>query len=376
MKNISQLRIGIDCRLAGLDHGGIGRYIQNILTELLTEHSNRVHFVLYFYDQKQFSKVKQYLPKKKLEFVDIVFAKVRHYSLVEQLRMPNFFYSANLDLLHVPHFNLPLFYSGKTVLTIHDLLWHEFKGVHVTTLPFWQYSLKHWIYLKVVSRAIKKAKCIFVPTRTVAETIHHYYPTAKRNIVVTSEGVDQNFLSKIPNRKKPVKDLIYVGSLYPHKNISVVLRALTKDPTLKLDIVGSRNVFQDNIRTFIHELKIDQRVRFLGQLDDDKLASILSEYTALVQPSLSEGFGLTGLEAMAAHTTVIAADIPVFHEVYQNAAVFFDPKSSTDFLHKYRQLSENRALYLDLSKSIVKKYSWQKTTQIIFNQYLQVIKNQ
>jgi hypothetical protein len=152
-------RIGIDCRLLGKKHAGIGRYIENLLLEIphVEAHKN-FDWVFIFHDEQQWADFLAHTTEKDFfESQEHLFAPIRHYSLQEQLKMPSIFTKLKLDLLHVPHFNVPIRYNGKLIVTIHDLLWHEYRGAQVTTLPPWKYWIKHRMYKKVVSFAIKKS---------------------------------------------------------------------------------------------------------------------------------------------------------------------------------------------------------------------------
>lgn len=361
MKNSSPYKIGIDCRLSGNAHAGIGRYIEELILRLPSLGRNK-HWVLFFYSQQQANDLLEKLVPRPAN-LDIVIAPISHYSLAEQIQMPRIFAKEGLDLLHVPHFNIPIFYTGRVIVTIHDLLWHEFRGLNVTTLKPILYYLKYWAYKIVARRAIKKAYKIIVPAQTIKKTITKYYPWAKKKIVVTTEGHSKKFTPPTEEKKRN-KTFLYVGSLYPHKNIEVVLKALKSLPDYSLEIVGSRNIFQDQTKMQVVKLDISKQVDFLGYISDIELNEKMSESFALIQPSLSEGFGLTGVEAMAAGLPVIASDIPIFREIYQDGAVFFDPEYPTDFVRAVDMMEK-----MDLKKLIktghrvVTQYSWDKMTE-------------
>jgi glycosyltransferase involved in cell wall biosynthesis len=356
-----KLRIGIDCRLAGSAHGGIGRYIENLIIHLPTENT-KFEWVFFFFDRQQLRAI---FPEGQLPAnCHVIYAPIRHYTLKEQLRMPSIFYRAKLDALHVPHFNIPWFYFGKTIVTIHDLLWHEYKGRHVTTLSAWQYWIKHLVYTWTVQQAVNRAHSILVPAQTIKDTITKYYPRCASKIVVTKEGIAEPFLlagkKKLGDSSAGISPtLVYVGSLYPHKNVRVVIDSLEKLPNYKLALVGTRNVFQDEVRKYVELKKLTNKVQFLGYLADEELIELYRQATALVQPSLSEGFGLTGVEAMAVGLPVIASDIPIFHEIYQQAALFFNPKLATSFTETVKRLEKSdRKYFIQQGKRVVKEYSW------------------
>ena len=369
-----QYKIGIDCRLSGDTHAGIGRYVEELILRLpkLTKDTPRgtsKKLILFFYSKKQSEKFLQKLNFQSNNNLKIVIAPIKHYSLNEQIKLPQIFSKEKLDILHVPHFNVPIFYKGKIIVTIHDLLWHEFKGLAVTTLKPHIYYLKYLAYRFITKMAIKKANKIIVPAKTIKETVIKYFPWAKDKIIITKEGHSDKF-KFINHNKKPNKTFLYVGSLYPHKNITVILKALKSLPTYDLEIIGSRNVFQDQIREEVTKLGISKQVNFLGYLSDEQLNKRMSKSFALVQPSLSEGFGLTGIEAMSAGIPVIASNIPIFKEIYQDGAIFFDPKYPTDFVKATNILEKlDRKEIIQKGKLVSSQYSWDKMAKETFQLY-------
>ncbi len=359
------MKIGIDCRLSGISHAGIGRYIENLISRLPDENPD-IEWVYFYRSQDQIL--------KKWKNVKYVAAPIRHYTFQEQLQLLSIFNQEKLDLLHVPHFNIPIMYPGKLVVTIHDLLWHQQKGTQVTTLKPWQYWGKYAGYKMVASQAINKADKILVPTNTIKKTLQQYYPGTKSKITVTHEGVDQRLLKykNIKVKKKP-NSLIYVGSLYPHKNVEIILKALQELPQWKLTVVGSRDVFQQKLSKKAEELEVSSQIKFAGYLTDKDLAREIITSTALIQPSLSEGFGLTGIEALSLNTPLIASKIPVFKEIYQDAAIYFNPKSSDELVKQIKQISKLKPVK-DKMKKITDKYCWDEMTRETLKAYQQVLK--
>ncbi len=363
------MRIGIDARLSGAKHAGIGRYTQNLIQELLK--SNTKHTIICFFsDIDQASEVIGTAAQSKK--VSIIIAPIRHYTIAEQIQLPKIFSEQNLDLLHVPHFNIPIFYSGKIIVTIHDLLWHQYKGGSVTTLNPIKYILKYLFYRLVTRMAVSKAQTILVPAQTIKDTVINYYPKTKDKIVVTKEG------AVIAQQKKDIKKLkktlLYVGSLYPHKNVKLVLKALSFLPGYKLLIVGSRSVFRERVETYVKYKNIQDQVEFLGYVPDFALAELYQSVTALVQPSFSEGFGLTGVEAMSFGASVLASDIPIFKEIYQDVAYYFSPHSTASFVQAVHALENNTD---DKNKEgilLAKTYSWEKMTQKTLEEYNKILK--
>lgn len=383
--------IGVDARLSGSRHAGIGRYIENLLLELPQAQkklqqdnhlTKQVNWVYFFYDRQQAASLQKAL--ENYSNIRFVYTAIRHYSLAEQIKWPLILNKYKLDLLHVPHFNIPLFYKGKLVITIHDLLWHQQIGPQATTLPSWKYYLKYLAYRFVTRRAVNQAEQIFVPAEVVKQTLLEYFPNQKSKIKVIKEGISQKFLNTYqahlvnPSRawqQKRSRQLIYVGSLYPHKNIKLILEALKRQPDLTLLIVCSRNVFMKRTQKLVQDLSLQKQVIFTGYLSDQKLIKKIESSQALVQPSKSEGFGLTGVEAMACGTPVLASDIPVFREIYQQAPIYFNPNQVESFLNAYQQLQDASLVKQKIQQGfeVVKDYRWDKMAQTIFEKYQQLV---
>lgn len=188
--------------------------------------------------------------------------------------------------------------------------------------------------------------------------------------MVTYEGIAESFLqAKAAPNKQPKNQLVYTGSLYPHKNIEVVFKALKQLPEFTLKLVGSRNIFQQETIKLAKKYQIDQQVKWLGRLSDQALIKLYQESYALVFPSLSEGFGLPGLEAMAVGLPVIASDIPIFQEIYQDAAAYFAPQSAAELVEKVRILNPSREHLIKAGKKLLEAYSWDKMTATTLKTY-------
>jgi len=358
-----QTAIGIDCRLGGVRHGGIGRYIAEYLKLVVDEDSFR--FSLVFSDPQQQQELLSGVSQKNLSRIQSTITDIRHYSISEQLRLPAIFNQLQVDLLHVPHFNVPVGYRRPFVVTIHDLLWHSTRGTTVTTLPAWQYWMKYGAYKYTVGSTVRRAARIFVPTQFVADTISDHYPHARNKTVVTYEGVGEQFIpSSLKN--KISQQLLYVGSLYPHKNVSLILDALLQLKNYSLVIAGARDVFAQSFVKEIDRRGLQNRVSITGRVTDPELVKLYQTSGAVIQPSTSEGFGLTGVEALACHAPLLASDIPVFHEVYGDAALYFDPNSADSLVHVINQINQlTSEVNESARKHALAKCSWKRMTNSI-----------
>jgi len=361
-------KIVIDARLYGPKHTGIGRYTKNLLLAISKlPNFNKYEFILIIYKNLEIEIKKDLGNKFKYVTTNIV-----HYSLQEQLLLPSLIYELKPDLVHFTHFNKPILYFGKSVVTVHDLIKHFFKGKDTTTKNPSIYWLKHLGYLFLTNIVIKTSN-IIVPSDFWRQYLIKNFKVKSQNITTTHEAVDPKFLELKPKIvEKPENYLVYTGNLYPHKNIKIVLSAIKKLPTIKLKIICSRNYFSQKLETQITRLKLNNQVEFLGYVDDAGFQEIYSKALALVHPSLMEGFSLTGLESMALNCPVISSNASCLPEIYQDSVLYFNPHSSKELIQQIKKLQKTPALrkeLIALGHKQLLKYSWEKTAKKTMDVY-------
>lgn len=371
---ISKPHIVIDARLYGPKHTGIGRYTKNLLLAL-SQHPDfkKYRFTLIIYPELE-TEIKKDLDNK---FVYVT-TNIRHYSLQEQLSLPSLLYKLKPDLVHFTHFNKPVFYFGKSVVTIHDLIKHFFKGRLNTTKNTSIYWIKHLFYL-ILTNIVIRTNTIIVPSNYWRDYIIKKFKILPQKITTTYEAVDPIFIEKYntySSNRQAKNYIIYTGNLYPHKNIGIIFEALKKLPNIKLKIICARNYFSQRIEKMIKKQKIANQVEFLGYLPDSNLKQIYHQALALVHPSLMEGFSLTGLEAMALNCPVISSNSSCLPEIYQNSVLYFDPKKSNELISQIKELQNNpelREKLINLGHQQVAKYSWDKTATQTLSVYQKIL---
>jgi glycosyltransferase involved in cell wall biosynthesis len=110
-------------------------------------------------------------------------------------------------------------------------------------------------------------------------------------------------------------------------------------------------------------LGLQENVLFVGAVNDSALSDLYHDAEALMYPSLMEGFGLPGLEAMQQECLVLASDIPVFREIYKDAVVYFDPRDVSSMRDTIQKVLEDEAFYrekIQRGKHLVQSFSWEK----------------
>ncbi|KKT42826.1 MAG: mannosyltransferase B-like protein [Microgenomates group bacterium GW2011_GWC1_44_37] len=378
------MRIGIDARLFGLEHAGLGRYVLKLVENVLKS-DKKNEYVLFLK-----SKYKNEFSGKKR--VKVVECNIPIYGLSEQIALPFIFSKEKLDLLHVPHFNAPLFYPGKFILTVHDLIKHDSKGPETTTRSPWLYTIKRLGYLFLTKTIAYRAAAILAPSEFVKEDLVRRLGVSREKVTVTyeasSSGIKDIVLSK--EEKNEVLSrygltqpfIVYTGSLYPHKNVdllidAVVLHNKRKELDLQLALICARSVFWQRTYEKIKSRGLGDIIKMLGFVDDEGLSKIYSLALALVHPSKIEGFGLTGLEAMGVGLPVISSSSSCLPEIYGQAALFFDPESVDDLVKKMEILIKDPSLREQLSEAgylQARKYSWEKMGRETVSVYKKLLK--
>lgn len=368
------MKILIDARLYGLENAGLGRYLINLIKSLqkIDKHNNYVLLLR----KKYFNELNLSSNFKK------VLVDVKHYSFKEQFLLPNIIRRENPDLVHYPHFNISIFSSKPFVVTIHDLLMHKQKGKEATTLGFVEYFIKRIFYKFIFSDAIRRSKYILVPSDFVKKEIISNYEINKDKIKVIYEGVD--FENNNSTSFNLVKDkysikipyLLYVGNAYPHKNIKKAIQAVgnvNSKTKLFFTIVSARNIFVERLNKYIQKNNFTKFVKILNFVEDNDLKNLYKGSLAFIYPSLSEGFGLQGLEAMSLKTLCLASDIEAFKEIYQDNAIYFDPSNISSIEKQITNVINMTKLekdkIVDKAFEFVKKYSWDKMAELTLETY-------
>lgn len=375
------MKIAIDGRMYGMENGGIGRYVLNLVNEL-HELDKENHYAILL-RKKYFNQLNWQNKNWKKVLVD-----AHHYTLREQVLITRILKKLEPDLVHFPHLNVPYFYKEKYVVTIHDLLMNKRKGGESTTLSPMLFHLKKLAFNRVFKSALYNSERIIVPSNAVKAEMARKYSDVAGKINVVYEGVDasmykQSSETSILSKFKIEKPyFLYVGNVYPHKNVERIIEATASlntktDSKITIAIVTPRNVFQKRLNDYVAKHVASEFVRFTGFIKDNELAYLYKHAVAFVYPSKEEGFGLPGLEAMANKCLVLASDIPVFKEIYKQNVIYFNPldfSSIEKAMHGALEMTRDKKVEI-VSKAyeFSKNYTWEKSAAETLKVYEEVL---
>lgn len=313
-------------------HSGIGRYLRNLFPLLLPLlEADRVRVL----GMRERMGVAEWIDDPRVEFLEEP-AKV--YSAGEQTMGLRGVYRGT-DLLWIPHYNVPLYYSGPMVVTMHD--------VAPLVLPeILSNGVKRAYAKLLIERAVKQAAAILTVSEFTAKELRERLRVPAQKITVAHPGLDMEW----PHTSEPhveadgVPYVLYVGNVKPNKNLSLLLKAFAsvRDAIpYRLVLAGRMRGFGTDDERVIRKAKaMGNRVRFTDEISDEELISLYAGASALCLPSLYEGFGLPLLEAMRLGCPVLCSTAGALPEVAGGAALYFDPKDEAELAKRLLQVED------------------------------------
>lgn len=303
-----------------------------------------------------------------------VVTRFKEYTIAEQTGLLWQINKLKPDLVHFPMVQQPILYRGVVVTTMQDLTTLRFTNPSKNVVVF---KFKQFVYKWVNIIASRKSVALITPSEYVKDDVAKTLKVNSRKITVTYEAGETIEDEPEPMEKFTDKPFImYLGRPSPHKNLERIIDAFAivkqSHPGLQLVLVGKTDaLFRRHKRET--ERKGIPDVHFTGFLPDSNTRWLYEHCAAYVFASLSEGFGLPVLEAMAAGAPVVSSNATCSPEIYGDAAYYFDPLDISDMAAKITEVIDNPKLRHKLSaagREQVKKYSWKRMAE----QTLQVYK--
>lgn len=264
--------------------------------------------------------------------------------------------------------NLGPWLHPRQVLTIHDV--RSFSAEHADSLSprsrAWQRAS-----LKALTRTVARIltvsyfsqSCIREQLQVPAHKVRVIYPGID-HILELEE--DDSVFGKLD--LEPQKYVLAVGSLYPHKNLSILHTIAWQDYGLRLCIVGEApNTRTNAFQRVLYEARVQpSSICYAGRRSDAEIKSLYAGAFAYVFPSLYEGFGFPPLEAMCCGCPVIASNRTSIPEVCGDASMYFDPLSTDALKTAMERLitdSELRTALKEKGFSRVRQFSWDRAAE-------------
>lgn len=360
-------KIVIDARIIS---SSTGRYIERILTNLQNIDTKNQYVVLVLKKDVGYW-------KPIADNFEIKVADYKQFSMGEQIGFAISLYRLNADLVHFCMPQQPILYLRPSITTMHDLI---LLKTYNSDKNWFVYHFKQTIGRFVFWYLAHKSRFIISPSEASRAEYLDRYSISPKKVITTHLAADTH--NETPKMiDLPYKKFImYVGQQSDYKNIKRLVQAhqllLEKRPELGLILVGGMNDMAKLNKAWVEKNNY-KNVYFAGFVPDDQLAWIYKHAEAYVFPSLMEGFGLPGLEAMTQGAPVVSSNTTCLPEIYGDAAHYFDPTDIDDMASKITDVLDDEALRAKLIRngySQVKKYSWAKTAQQTLEVYKKALK--
>lgn len=360
------MHIVIDARIIS---STTGRYIERLLTYLQDIDTTNLYTVLVR------AKDEHYWCPTNPHF-SVVIADFDNYSLAEQFGFKRMLKKLHPDLVHFAMPQQPIWYKGKKVTTFHDLTLVKTYNSDKNWLIFHAKQLVGKFVFKKVAR---DSDHIIAISEFTKNELLAFTQITEEKVTVIYEASDVN-LGSSKMYKLPFKQyLLYVGQQSDYKNIKRLgdahQKLLKTYPDLGLVLVGKKNASALTNEMYF-ESKQYKNILFTDFVEDNQLNWLYSHAASYIFPSLMEGFGLPGLEAMGHGTPVISSNATCLPEVHGQAAHYFDPTNIDDIARAITEVLGNAKLRRELSKSgyeQIKKYSWKRMAQQTHQIYMDVL---
>ncbi len=269
------------------------------------------------------------------------------YGIREQLTLP--WLAKDAAALYSPHYNVPLLWRRRLLVTIHDLN-HLLDSTYKKT---W----KSRLYARpLLTAAVRRADMIITPSAyTKAKLIEHLaVPDANVRVIpccvspVFRQGLKGEARMRVASGTGIARPyLLFVGSCAPNKNVPLLLEAVSRlrgrrADTPLLVMAGSDCRWQPAMQRYARALGLAaDALAWVGKVDDELLADLYAGAVMTVIPSFEEGFGLPVVESMACGTPVVCAQAASLPEVAADAALFFSPHECEQLVDVMQQVIDS-----------------------------------
>lgn len=280
-----------------------------------------------------------------------------------------------LNKLEVTHVFSPMQLMGsigrryKLILTLHDLIYYRHRkppqDLNFLVRIIWRlyhlsYQPQRWL--------LNRADAVATVSRTTKKLMQTHHLT-KRPIAVIYNAPDK-VPQELTQPEPETKNLIYIGSFMPYKDVETLVRGTGSLPEFTLHLLSKISAERKNSLSKLGS-QVGANLVFHNGVTDEQYKDLLKTAFALVSASKDEGFGIPLVEAMQQGTPVIVTDLEIFREVAGSAGSFFAPGNSDGFTEAVKTL-ESKEQWLAKAKASIeqaKNFDWNKSADALLSQF-------
>ncbi len=356
---------------------GVGYYVDHLMKSIAQHYGQNVSITGYYFDFLGLNRKKPPYAEN-INFQKIWVVPGKLLSLCRRLGFQPFleFFIPKKSrvTLFTNYVALPQINKGLNSVFIYDLSFLDYpEFIKEENLKF----LK-----KFCPPSILEADSIVTISEFTKGRIKHYFPNIKAPIIVAPIPPQEIKNKRLPLSKNlrymgisPNKYILFMGTIEPRKNIDTLVKGYAwLDKNIRdnyaLVIAGGNGWKNEQTLENISKLKEEGlNIILTGYVTDKEKNFLYSNASVFVLPSHYEGFGMPIYEAMQFDIPVILSDIPVFHEVASDSALYFAKDNPRDLSRKIEKILNDSGLRSELiekSKESLNKYSWEENARILY----------
>lgn len=383
------MNIGFDAKRFFHNATGLGNYSRTLVQGLAQFYPEHQYFLFNpkrskAYQKPPYNNVYEVLPQ---DFLSKKLTSLWRTNLVKKDIIKN-----DIRLYHGLSHEIPMGINStsvKTVVTIHDLIFERY--------PEQYKKLDVHIYRYKFRNACKHANRIIAISNQTKTDLIDLYKIDGNKIDVCYQSCHPAFSKTISEVEKdffrstiglPDQFFLYVGSIIERKNLLSVckaLHAINEKVEIPLVVIGKGRNYKQKVKEFITENGLLNKVIFLSKNSTfnslqtpETMAAIYAMATALIYPSLYEGFGIPVLEALNSGVPVITSNVSCLPETAGNAALYVHPLNSDELAEAMERIFADEDLRADLIKKgreQAQKFNLKKCTDTVMDVYKKVLES-
>lgn len=295
----------------------------------------------------------------------------------------NKFFGNDADITHFFNYIVPPKVSGKTIVTVHDMVYKAFpETVRGRTRYMLETGLK---------RSMKRADLIVTDSQFSKSEILKYFPQCEEKLRVVPCGVDRTRFHPVDNPvriEETTKSLgidreyfLYLGTLEPRKNLRRLAVAYNEFRKGKAEypclvLAGGKGWLNEDLMKTIKDLDLESDIKIVSYVPEEHICTLMSGALAFIFPSIYEGFGMPPLEAMACGVPVLTTHTASLPEVVGDSALICDPYNIEQICDCLEKLYRESNLRRDLSAASLKRarmFSWENAAAILYDVYKEAL---
>ncbi|GAA4265363.1 glycosyltransferase family 1 protein [Frondihabitans peucedani] len=342
------LSVLVDATSLPANAGGVGRYLLHLLPALAAAPDDGDRLRLVVACQARDRETWQRLaPGAEVVAVPAWARSVPGRLVWEQVGLPRLAARHRVDVIHSPHYTMPLLAGRPVVVTLHDATFFSHPQLHS--------RLKRTFFRFWTRYSVRRAAVCVTPSRATLDEVRRATRARLDTAVVAYHGIDvDRFHPASPSAITEVTRVFegggpyvaFVGTIEPRKNVVPLIEGFlraTDDERLagwRLLVAGGAG-WDDRAVDLLRSRRHHPRVQWTGFLDDEALPAFLSGAELVAYPSEGEGFGLPVLEAMACGTAVLTTDRLALPEVGGDVA-YYTETSADEIADSLREVLLDR----------------------------------